>query len=150
MPRRAHGEPATYGNYSITMTLPTSIGMSRFTVTTATYQQIWDRESIPEGLGTLLTELFERRVIVRADISYGTKMVLNLARQTPEGRSLLLGGALQQFLAAFQDITDRTVNVTWESSGSPTRERSSRRSGTDTLNGVLDVISAVVEALSDD
>ena len=139
---------ATYGDYSLTMTLPQSIGVQRLLVTRQTCATVLGtRRDIPEGLKRLITELFQRGAITQCSISYGSRMDLALARQDARGHLLLVGGALDHFSTIFAEITGQQIAATWQASGGS--GRSSGRGSTIDGNALLRAFATVVDAVAE-
>ena len=151
----------TYDNYVVAMRLPQPIGAQRFTATGTNYRwRLTDRQDMPEGLRTLIKELFQRGAIVQCSITYGARMDLDLARVNSRGRTVLVNGALVQFSQVFAEITGQQIAATWQApspagsrSNSPLLNRSALLRA---LGAVVNVVSeglqaaAAIKILTDD
>ncbi len=146
-------KPAVYGKYVLTISLrdQDSIGPSRFSAAPGNYmQQLRGRATMPNGLRALLAELFRRQVITGCDITHGTMLQLNISQHKPSGgggRRLLLNGALQQFLAVFEELTATKLQVNWRAQGSGPLH-SWRQPDTDrVITDLADVLDLVCDGL---
>lgn len=148
---------AAYGKYRLTILLPDrhSIGMQYFDADATNYmQRLHQRTSIPDGLRALIAQLFQRQIIRKCRITYGTRVDLLLSNTgtLPNGRTrqLLSGDALTQFQTAFTEITGQQINVTRLPSGdTPTAARShgDARIDPSALSGLGRVIDAICDGI---
>lgn len=124
-----------------------SVGLSAFRAKSDDYlKQLKERASIPTGLKILIARLFERQVITACSISFGTKMVLKLSRQSSKGNLLLIDGALEQFANTYSEITGKQLDVTWEESSGPRRGRNKSSDYSRAVGVLVNIIDAVMEA----
>jgi hypothetical protein len=131
-----------YGEYSIDITLPTSIGLQAFRADQTNYvQKLQGRTGLPTELRRLLGQLFERRAIVSCSITFGHRVILRIP---PVG--LMQYQALNAFGRHFREITGQKITATWEASGS--RGRDPRRSSFDS-NALLRAVGIVVDVAAE-
>lgn len=159
---------ATYGNYELILRLPFSIGDEGFIMgdpkakegkgtklseegCLAALGSLAKRQTQdPEGLklfARMLYIAFTKGVVLKASVKFGSKVTLYLSRQKLSGPGeLQVGGARDQFVGLFGELTKQNLQVAWFDSGTSPRQ-SGKRGSSGALGVLLNAIDGAAEAL---
>ncbi len=144
---RPAGPSATFGEYTINIVLPESIGLDAFRATKHDYvRQLRARTSLPQGLRRLLDQLFERGAIESCGITFGRRVVLRIPREY-RGQALMQSQALRHFEKHFAAITGERISATWEAASNGSIGRSSH--SVDSSSAFLHALAVVVDVTAE-